>query len=131
MHKMLPTACTSTVEALNKARVRDRLYSEQARSVTSRDLLVNNVGVSAAYQSPPHFDVGDVGWTFAFSCKCGACGDQHVQELVGDAVGSRCVDCDEEPDDHDSDDDISLAERRERIVVLRRLLRELADSTCC
>ena len=36
-------------------------------------VLVNNVGVSAAYQSPPHFDTADVGWTFAFACKCGPC----------------------------------------------------------
>ena len=29
----------------------------------SDDLLVHNVGVSAAYQRPPHVDGGDVGWS--------------------------------------------------------------------
>ena len=40
--------------------VRKRLYSASADDCVSDDLLVNNVGVSAAYMSPPHFDVSDV-----------------------------------------------------------------------
>lgn len=40
--------------------VRRRLYSASAAECVSDDLLVNNVGVSAAYMSPPHFDVSDV-----------------------------------------------------------------------
>jgi len=49
------------------------VYSAGAANVLSRDLLVNNVGVSESYQSPPHIDKNDIGWTFAFACKCGPC----------------------------------------------------------
>lgn len=70
MHALLPQASAAMVEALREAKVRERLYSTQAGNVLSDDLLLNNVGVSAEYQSPPHFDVGDVGWTFAFAVKC-------------------------------------------------------------
>ena len=73
MHALLPSVSQQMIEMLRKARVRERLYSVAAIDAVSDDLLVNNVGVSAAYQSPPHFDVTDVGWTFAFSCKCGLC----------------------------------------------------------
>ena len=49
-------------------RVRERLYTgTMASGVISDDLVVNNVGVSSEYQSPPHFDVADVGWTAAFA----------------------------------------------------------------
>lgn len=74
MKAMLPRACAMMSEELERAGVRRRLLSAMAHHVVSDDLLVNNVGVSAAYQSPPHFDVSDVGWTFAFSCKCGTFG---------------------------------------------------------
>ena len=70
MHTLLPRASEAMVNALSEAKVRERLYSTGAGDVLSKDLLVNNVGVSAAYQSPPHFDSGDVGWTFAFAVKC-------------------------------------------------------------
>ena len=73
MHAMLPRAAAGMVDELRKVGVRERLYSALAPGVLSEDLLVNNVGVSAAYQSPPHFDVGDVAWTFAFAVKCGEC----------------------------------------------------------
>ena len=52
----------------------------------SDDLLVHNVGVSAAYQSPPHVDGGDVGWTAALAVKC--------------------------PLDEDPEDDVPLCKRR-------------------
>ena len=68
MHALLPQASAAKVEVLSEAKVRERLYSSQAGEVLSDDLLVNNFGVSAAYQS--HFDTGDVGWTFAFAVKC-------------------------------------------------------------
>ena len=71
MRAMLPRSCEATRAALEVAELRDRLFSTLASGVISDDLLVNNVGVSAAYQSPPHFDVNDIGWTFAFSAKCG------------------------------------------------------------
>ena len=71
MHAALPRTCLYMVDALQQAGVRERLYTTVAGGVVSGDLLVNNVGVSAAYQSPPHFDLNDVGWTFAFACKCG------------------------------------------------------------
>ena len=58
--------------------MRERLYSVATIDAVSDDLLVNNVGVSAAYQSPPHFDVTDVGWTFAFACKCGCCQSERT-----------------------------------------------------
>ena len=70
MHALLPRASAAMVGALSKAKLRERLYSTEAGDVLSDDLLLNNVGVSAAYQSPPHFDTGDVGWTFAFAVKC-------------------------------------------------------------
>lgn len=73
MQALLPLASGRMVQMLREAGVRERLYSVAAIDAVSDDLLVNNVGVSAAYQSPPHFDVTDVGWTFAFSCKCGRC----------------------------------------------------------
>ena len=60
MHAMLPTASAAMVHELHKAQVRRRLYSASAAECVSDDLLVNNVGVSAAYMSPPHFDVSDV-----------------------------------------------------------------------
>ena len=70
MHALLPTATSELVTALETAAVRDRLYSRASSDVTSHDLAVNNVGVSSAYQSPVHKDRADVGWTFAFACKC-------------------------------------------------------------
>jgi len=70
MHALLPRASAAMVDVLSKAKVRERLYSTEAGNVLSDDLLLNNVGVSAAYQSPPHLDTGDVGWTFAFAVKC-------------------------------------------------------------
>ena len=73
MHALLPVASANMVKKLREAGVRERLYSAAAIEAMSDDLLVNNVGVSAAYQSPPHFDTADVGWTFAFACKCGPC----------------------------------------------------------
>lgn len=70
MHKMMPLASGAMVEALQLANVRGRLYSAAAADVVSHDLLVNNVGVSAAYQSPPHFDVSDVYAKRAFQQDC-------------------------------------------------------------
>ena len=70
MKALLPSSMESLSQALQDAGVRERLYSQAANECVSTDLLVNNVGVSSAYQSPPHFDVGDIGWTFAFACKC-------------------------------------------------------------
>ena len=70
MHALLPSACNAMVSALKAANPFERCCSQLARFVTSHDCLVNNVGVSAAYQSPPHFDSRDMGWTFAFASKC-------------------------------------------------------------
>ena len=70
MHALLPSACNAMVSALKAANIRERCCSQLARSLTSHDFLVNNIGVSAAYQSPPHFDGNDIGWTFAFASKC-------------------------------------------------------------
>jgi hypothetical protein len=45
------------------------------------EMLVNNVGVSESYQSPPHIDKNDFGWTYAFACKCGPCSSQcHLDD---------------------------------------------------
>lgn len=71
MRAQLPFVTAHMVKMLREARIRERLYSAAAVEAVSDDLLVNNVGISAAYQSPPHFDGTDVGWTFAFACKCG------------------------------------------------------------
>ena len=73
LHVHLPFSTAHMVKMLTEARVQERLYSAAAVEAVSDDLLVNNVGVSAAYQSPPHFDGTDVGWTHAFACKCGTC----------------------------------------------------------
>ena len=61
------------VKELQKARVHERVYSAGAVNFLSRDLLVNNVGVSESYQSPPHIDKNDIGRTYTFACKCGPC----------------------------------------------------------
>ena len=70
MHALLPRATRELVEELERAAVRQRLFSAAACVVVSHDLAVNNVGVSSAYQSPVHKDRSDVGWTYAFACKC-------------------------------------------------------------
>ena len=77
MHAVLPAACGGMVGELAAARVRERLYTAAAQEVVSDDLLVNNVGVSSSYQSPPHLDKNDVGWTFAFAVKCGPMGGRQ------------------------------------------------------
>ena len=66
------------VKELQKARVHERVYSAGAVNFLSRDLLVNNVGVSESYQSPPHIDKNDIGWTYAFACKCGPCSNTQA-----------------------------------------------------
>lgn len=68
LHTLLPSATSKLAAALEHERVRERLYTGMmASGVISDDLVVNNVGVSSEYQSPPHFDIADVGWTAAFS----------------------------------------------------------------
>ena len=68
LHALLPSATSRLADALEHERVRERLYTgTMASGVISDDLVVNNVGVSSEYQSPPHFDVADVGWTAAFA----------------------------------------------------------------
>ena len=79
MRKMLPAACAGMAGALSRAGVHDRLYSKKAREVVSDDLLVCNVGVSSAYQSPAHKDTRDTGWTFAFAVKCNHAGTAAEQ----------------------------------------------------
>jgi hypothetical protein len=73
MHAALPQASEQMVEELQNAWVHERVYSAGAGNFVSRDLLVNNVGVLESYQSPPHIDKNDDGWTFAFACKYGLC----------------------------------------------------------
>ena len=70
MHALLPRATRELVAELECAAVRERFFSVVASAVVSHDLAVNNVGVSSAYQSPVHKDRSDVGWTYAFACKC-------------------------------------------------------------
>ena len=79
MREMLPAACAGMAAEMSRARVQDRLYSEIARDVVSDDLLVCNIGVSSAYQSPAHMDPRDTGWTFAFSVKCNHEGTEDEQ----------------------------------------------------
>ena len=86
LHALLPSATKRLAEALEDAGVRERLYTIAAGGVVSDDLVVNNVGVSSEYQSPPHFDVGDVGWTAAFAAKCGAC-DGECDNEDGPGIG--------------------------------------------
>jgi hypothetical protein len=70
MHKLLPQHSSNMCEMLEKARVCERVVTESSMQFVSSDLLVNNYGVSAAYQSPAHVDPSDVGFTFAFAVKC-------------------------------------------------------------
>ncbi len=77
MHATLPQVSERMMKELQKARVHERVYSAGAVNFLSRDLLVNNVGVLESYQSPPHIDKNDIGWTYAFACKCGPCSATH------------------------------------------------------
>ena len=70
MRAALPTACQVALKALEAAKVRERLYCKAANGVMSDDMLTNNVGMSAAYQSPAHVDKNDMGWTAAMAVKC-------------------------------------------------------------
>ncbi len=70
MHVALLQASEQMVEELQKAAVIERVHSAGAGNFVSSDLLVNNVGVLESYQSPPHIDKSDIGWTFTFACKC-------------------------------------------------------------
>ena len=74
MRALLPEACRVLGEAIEEAGVRERLYTAEAHGFMSQGMgIVNNVGASAAYQSPAHCDESDVCWTFAFAVKCGGC----------------------------------------------------------
>jgi hypothetical protein len=73
MRAALPQVSERMMKELQKAGVYERVYSAGAANFLSKDLLVNNVGVSESYQSPPHIDKNDIGWTCAFACKCGPC----------------------------------------------------------
>ena len=92
MRDLMPAAMNELKEALEKANVRERLYTTLAGGVVSDDLIVNNVGVSSEYQSPPHFDVRDVGWTCALAVKCGEI-DQDIGEVKQDhsEISSPCL----------------------------------------
>ena len=82
MHAALPQVSERMVKELQKARVHERVYSAGAANFLSRDLLVNNVGVSESYQSPPHIDKNDIGWTYAFACKCGPCSCNTLDDMT-------------------------------------------------
>jgi hypothetical protein len=70
MKGMLPTAFSTLGSELRAARVLDRCYSEDAKKLTSHDLVANNVGASSHYESPAHYDSNDIGWTVAVAIKC-------------------------------------------------------------
>ena len=70
LNALLPRAFGHLSQALAAARVRERLYCADASNLLSEDGIVNNVGASAAYQSPAHADANDVSWTAAVSVKC-------------------------------------------------------------
>jgi hypothetical protein len=69
----LPQVAEQMMKELQKAGVHKRVYPAGATNFLSKDFLVNNVGVSESYQSPPHIDKNDIGWTYALACKCGPC----------------------------------------------------------
>ena len=73
MWELMPGSCALVAKELQQARTRERIFSCTGHAVVSDDSIVSNVGISAAYQSPPHFDRTDMGWTYAFACKCGPC----------------------------------------------------------
>ena len=74
MRALLPSTCARLAAELEVRNVRQRVYSATGLAVVSEDLIVNNVGASAGYCSPSHFDRRDVGPTFAFAVKCPRCG---------------------------------------------------------
>ena len=83
MHALMPAAMGELAKQLAERGVRDNLRTTVGAEVVSDDLIVNNVGVSSEYQSPPHFDVKDVGWTFAFALKCGPRMGSHQSHTYG------------------------------------------------
>ena len=70
MRALMPNMCAVLEQVLVECQVKERCYTHNALDHVSDDLLVHNVGASSAYQSPAHVDAGDVGWTFAWACKC-------------------------------------------------------------
>ena len=62
LHALMPRASEAMVGLLKEQRVKERLYTTAARDVISDDAIVNNLGVSSAYQSPSHLDHNDLGW---------------------------------------------------------------------
>ena len=83
MHALMPAAMGELAKQLAERGVRDNLRTTVGAEVVSDDLIVNNVGVSSEYQSPPHFDVNDVGWTCAFALKCGPRMGSHQSHAYG------------------------------------------------
>ena len=116
VHAILPTASAALVEALNAAKVRERLYSKAAEDTMSDDLLISNVGMSAAYQNPPHKDRNDAGWTPAFSLKCSY-----------PCCASLCGECDDEGDSSSDDDGGDCVPLAERMSCLSHGVRAGAD----
>jgi len=57
----------------------------------SDDLIVNNVGLSSAYQSPHHRDANDMGPTVAFAVKCPVAATRCASECSGGAQGARDI----------------------------------------
>ncbi len=82
MHAALLQVSEQMVKELQKAGVRERVYSAGAANFLSRDLLVKNVGVLESYQSPPCVDKNDIGWTYAFACKCGPCFRSTLDDMT-------------------------------------------------
>ena len=70
MAELMPHMCARLKRAMVECRVRERCRTSVGPAVCSEDLLVCNVGASAAYQSPEHLDAADVGWTTAMAVKC-------------------------------------------------------------
>ena len=68
VHPPPPRTCIHVHRSRAAARV--HVHAHGRRHVVSDDLIVNNIGVSAAYQSPPHFDVNDIGSVLESHTQC-------------------------------------------------------------
>lgn len=70
MHAALPSTYGRLRKALEDADMRSRVFSEDADDFVSDDWVCANIGLSAAYQSPPHCDQNDMGPCMAVAIKC-------------------------------------------------------------
>lgn len=65
---LMPNTSNTIMDLVQRATVRGRCLGS-TELITERGLILN-MGLSSAYASPCHCDMGDLVWCTAFSCKC-------------------------------------------------------------